>query len=139
MAKKRVLIVEDDTDTRMAIRELLETAGYEAGDAADGTAGLAKAKSFRPDVILLDVAMPGLDGYEVCRGLKENPETKTIPVIFVTAVDDAELNRRAYEAGAVACITKPFRLEALVAVIETAFANAERKAKPKKKGPAIGH
>ena len=139
MAGKRVLIVEDDVDIRTILRVFLERGGYEAGEAADGAEGLAKAESFRPDVILLDVAMPDLDGYEVCRVLKENPETKTIPVIFVTGSADAELNRRAYQAGAVACITKPFRFEEIVAVLESAFASAERQAKPKKKDGASEH
>jgi len=139
MAGKRVLIVEDQADIRMVIRGFLERGGYEPDEAADGTEGLAKAESSRPDVILLDVEMPGVDGYEVCHGLKENPETKTIPVIFVTGVEDVELNRRAYQAGAVACITKPFRFEALVAVVDAALASAERQAKPKNKGGASGY
>ena len=139
MAKKRVLIVEDDTTTRTTIRELLTGAGFEPVEAGDGTEGLAKAEDIRPDVILLDVHMPGLDGYEVCQGLKENPKTKNIPVIFLTAVQDDALNRLAYQSGAVACLTKPFRLEALVAVIEAAIASADRQAKPKKKGGASEH
>jgi CheY-like chemotaxis protein len=133
MAKKRVLIVEDEADTRLAIRGLLESAGYEAGEAADGTAGLAQAERVRPDVILLDVRMPGLDGYEVCRRLKENRATAAIPVIFLTAVQDDALNRLAYGAGGVACLTKPFRLEALVAVIKATIMSAELQAKPKRK------
>jgi len=139
MAKKRVLIVEDDTTTRTTIRELLTGAGFDPVEAGDGTEGLAKAEDIRPDVILLDVHMPGLDGYEVCQGLKENPNTKNIPVIFLTAAQDDALNRLAYQSGAVACLTKPFRLEALVAVIEAAIASADRQAKPKKKGGASEH
>lgn len=131
MAKKRVLIVEDESDARTMIREMLAKSGYEPCEALDGTEGLAKAEALLPHVILLDVRMPGIDGYEVCQGLKENPVTKTIPVIFVTAVQDSELNRLAYKAGAVACLTKPFRHEALVAVIEAALASAERKTKSK--------
>ncbi len=129
MARKRVLIVDDDGVTRALIRRFLEAVDYEAVEAAEGPDGLAKAESLRPDVILLDVQMPGLDGYQVCQGLKENPETKHIPVIFVTMVDDASLNRLAYQAGAAACITKPMRREALVAVVEAALASAERRAK----------
>ena len=133
MARKRVLIVEDEIDTRTAIREILERAGYEPAEAADGAEGLAKAESFHPHVILLDVRMPGLDGYEVCRGLKANPKTRIAPVIFLTAVQDDALNRLAYEAGGVACITKPFRAEALIAVIAAAVASGERRASPKAK------
>jgi CheY-like chemotaxis protein len=139
MAKKRVLIVEDDTTTRTTLRELLTGAGFEPVEAGDGTEGLAKAEEIHPDVILLDVHMPGLDGYEVCQGLKENPNTKNIPVIFLTAVQDDALNRLAYQSGGVACLTKPFRLEALVAVIEAAIASVERQAKPRKKGGESGH
>ena len=139
LARKRVLIVEDDVDIRTILPVFLERGGYEPGESADGTEGLAKAESFRPDVILLDVAMPDLDGYEVCRVLKENPETKTIPVIFVTGSADAELNRRAYQAGAVACITKPFHFEAIVAVLEAALASAERQALAENKGGASEH
>jgi CheY-like chemotaxis protein len=139
MAKKRVLIVEDEADTRTGIREILERSGYVAAEAADGAEGLAKAESLHPHVVLLDVRMPGLDGYEVCRRLKANPATKPIPVIFLTAVQDDALNRLAYEAGAVACILKPFRLEALVTVIQTAIAGAERHAKPKPKREGSGH
>ncbi len=128
---KRVLIVQDDAESRTLIRDLLKTAGYEPAEAGDGPEGLAKAERLHPDMILLDVRLPGLDGYAVCRDLKAKPETTHIPVIFVTAVADDDLNRLAFEAGAMACIMKPFRYEALLAVIEAALANAKRRAKPK--------
>ena len=133
MVKKRVLIVEDEAGTRAALREFLERSGYLSAEAADGLAGLAQAESWHPDAILLDVRMPGLDGYEVCRRLKANPATKPIPVIVVTAVQDDVLNRLAYDAGAMACLLKPFRLDALLTIIQTAIAGAERRAKPKVK------
>ena len=99
MLQKRVLIVEDEADTRSGLREFLERSGYVAAEAADGLAGLAQAESWHPHAILLDIRMPGLDGYEVCRRLKANPATKPIPVIVVTAVEDAPVSRLAYEAG----------------------------------------
>ena len=126
--KKRVLLVEDEAGTRTALREFLEGAGFLA---AEGLAGLAQAESWHPHAILLDIRMPALDGYEVCRLLKANPATKPIPVIVVTAVQDDALNRLAYEAGAMACIVKPFRLEALLTVLQAAIAGAERRARPK--------
>jgi len=113
--KKRVLLVEDEAGTRTALREFLERAGFLAAEAADGLAGLAQAESWHPHAILLDVRLPGLDGYEVCRRLTANPATKPIPVIVMTAFQNDALHRRAYEAGALACILKPFRLEALLA------------------------
>ena len=139
MGKKRVLIVEDNAETRLLIRHMVEAGGYEAAEAVDGTDGLAQAERLHPDVILLDIRMPGLDGYEVCRGLKENPETKTIPVIFVTGVQDAALDRLAFQAGGVACVTKPVRREALVGIIEAVLASVERHAKPGAKDGGSGH
>jgi CheY-like chemotaxis protein len=139
MARKRVLIVDDEALSRAVLRVFLTTAGYEPSEAVDGTEGLAKARELRPDLILLDVRMPGLDGIEVCRGLKESPETAHIPVIFVTAVEDAALNRLAFQAGGDAWLTKPFRREALLAVIEATLASAERQAKPKAKDGEDGH
>jgi CheY-like chemotaxis protein len=129
MTQKRVLIVEDDAATRSALREFLERSGYLAAEAADGLAGLAKAETWQPHAILLDIRMPGLDGFEVCRRLKANSTTRPIPVIVVTAVDNAPVSRLAYDAGAMACIGKPFRLEALLTMIQTTIAGSERRAK----------
>ena len=133
MATNRVLIIEDEADVRTGLRELLERAGYLPAEAADGLDGLAQAERWRPHVILLDIRMPGLDGYEVCRRLKANPATNPIPVIVVTAVEDDALNRLAYEAGAMACLVKPFRPEALLSMIRAAIGGADRRAKTKAK------
>jgi CheY-like chemotaxis protein len=122
MRARRVLIVDDDEPLRQSLREALRFGGYEVLEAQDGTHGLQQAQQVRPDVILMDVKMPGIDGYETCRGLKENIATQAIPVIFVTAVGDQALNQRAYEAGGLACVVKPFRLESLTGVIEAAMA-----------------
>ncbi len=124
----RVLIVDDDHVVRRMAREILEIAEYEVLEAADGMDGLDKAAQSRPAVILLDLMMPGIDGYETCRGLKDNPATRDIPVIFVTASGEPALNRLAYAAGAVACIPKPFRREALIATIAVALQQAQRRA-----------
>ena len=129
MVQKRVLIVEDEANMRTVLREVLERSGYVAAEAADGLEGLAKAESWHPHAILLDIRMPDLDGYEVCRRLKANPATKPIPVIVMTAFQDDALNRLAYEVGTMACILKPFRLEALLSTIQTTIAGAERRAK----------
>ena len=133
MAKKVVLIVDDEAETRSAFREFLEQAGYAPVEAADGLEALAQAERRLPHAILLDIRMPELDGFEVCRRLKANPVTKAIPVIVVTAVQTDALNRLAYEVGALACIVKPVRLEALLAIIRTAIASTERRAQRKAK------
>lgn len=118
--RERVLIIDDDAILRHMVRSILELAEYEALEAVDGPDALAQATHGHPDVILLDLMMPGMDGYETCRGLKADPATADIPVIFVTASADPALNRRAYAAGAIACIPKPFRREALLATVELA-------------------
>ncbi len=94
-----------------------EVIGYDPIEAADGTEGLAKAEALRPNLVLLDIEMPGLSGYEVCRRLKANPTTQPTPVIFVTAWQGEAVHRLASAMGAVACLTKPFRLVALEPVI----------------------
>jgi len=129
MVKKRVLIVEDEANMRTVLREFLDRSGYASAAAPAGLAGLAQAESWHPHAILLDVRLPEIDGYEVCRRLKANPATKPIPVIVMTAFQNDALNRLAYAAGAMACILKPFRLEVLLTIIQTAISGAERRAK----------
>ncbi len=131
MARKRVLIVEDETSLRNAMREVVDWFGYQPVEAADGAEGLAKAEHLNPDLVLLDVEMPGLSGYEVCRRLKANPTTRPIPVIFVTAWQGEAVHRLASAMGAVACLTKPFRLVALEAVIEGALTASVRPPTPR--------
>lgn len=123
---RRVLIVDDEVTLRNSLRDALRLASYEVSEAQDGTEGLDQAQKVKPDVILMDVKMPGIDGYETCRKLKEGPTTCGIPVIFVTATTDLVVNRLAYGAGGIACLTKPFRLEALLGLIDAAIASAKR-------------
>jgi CheY-like chemotaxis protein len=122
----RVLIVEDEAPVREVVASALGKAGYEIHEAANGLEGLEKAEQIMPDMILLDVRLPDMDGYEVCRRLKEDPATGRVPVIFLTAVEDPTLHHRATTAGGTACLLKPFRLEALLALTNTVIANARR-------------
>ncbi len=133
MAPKCVLIVDDEAGPRTLFREFLEEGGYTPAEAANGLEALAQAERLLPHAILLDIRMPDLDGFEVCRRLKANPVTKPIPVIVVTAVQTDALNRLAYEVGALACIVKPVRPEALLATIRTVIASTERRAQRKAK------
>ena len=86
-----------------------------------GVSGLAQADADPPDVIVLDVQMPGMDGYEVCRVLRHGKKTRGVPIVMLTACDDTSLNRQAFAAGAQMCVTKPFRREALVTAITVAL------------------
>ena len=86
--KANILVVDDTPENRNLLRRLLEHNGYGVYTATDGASALEKSSSELPDMILLDIAMPDMDGYEVCKRLKENESLKDIPVIFISALDD---------------------------------------------------
>jgi CheY-like chemotaxis protein len=118
----RALVVDDDAGTRELVAAFLESAGYEILAAEEGEAGLLLARTASPDIVILDRVMPGMDGYEICRTLQQDPGTRHIPVIMLTGDNDPALNQKAYAAGARACVPKPFRREALVAAIQAVVA-----------------
>src|SRR5262245_176677 len=107
-ANKTILIVDDHTSTRKVLEGLLAGQGYDLYFAADGPEGLAQAMALTPDVMLLDVMMPGMDGFEVCRRLRAEPRLAEVPVIMITALDDRKSRLRGFEAGADDFISKPF-------------------------------
>jgi putative two-component system response regulator len=108
----KVLVVDDHPSSRMTAVALLSVEGYEVIEADSGTTALARVSECSPDVILLDVMMPEMNGFEVCRRLKENEATRLIPVIFVTALNDRRSRIMGIEVGADDFISKPFdRLE----------------------------
>lgn len=102
-----LLIVDDDLLVRTLAAESLKAAGFEVSEAGDGPSGLAQIEMCRPDLLLLDVMMPGMDGYEVCHALRVRPELARIPVIMLTGLDDTASIERAYESGATDFVTKP--------------------------------
>jgi len=103
-----ILIVDDEPIQLRAMVAELNALGFGTLIARDGVDGLAKAERGRPDLILLDILMPGLDGYETCRRLKATPATRAIPVIFLSALCDMAQKLEGFEAGCVDYITKPF-------------------------------
>lgn len=108
----KILVVDDHPASRMTAAALLAVEGYEVLEAENGAAALEKVLETKPDVILLDVMMPGMDGFEVCRLLKQDEQTRLIPVIFITALNDRRSRIRGIEAGGDDFLTKPFdRLE----------------------------
>ncbi len=109
----RILVVDDRAENRELLQASLEHAAYSVLAAANGHEALEAVARHRPDLILLDVMMPGLDGYEICRRLKADPETAFVPVIVVTALQDFAHRLRGIEAGADEFLTKPFRHEEL--------------------------
>lgn len=105
--RARILVVDDEERNRRLLVAMLEAEGYAAAEAADGMQALEFARQSPPDIVLLDIMMPGMDGYEVARALKADAATKTIPVVMVTALDDRESRLRGLEAGAEEFVTKP--------------------------------
>jgi len=103
----RVLIVDDQDANRLLLRDLLESQGHEVAEAVDGVEALQRVADAAPDVVLLDVGMPGIDGFEVCRRLKADPATATIPVLLVTALSQRDQRLLGIGAGANDYITKP--------------------------------
>ena len=114
---KRILIVDDEAPLRFLLSKHLGRAGFETATAADGPAALA-ARAERPfDAVVLDVVMPGMDGYEVCRRLKADPRTATLPVVFLSASCNGDFRRRAFSLGAADFLAKPFQTEQLPAYL----------------------
>ncbi len=104
----RVLVVDDHPSSRMTAVALLSVEGYDVIEADSGPAALEMVHSGNPDLILLDVMMPGMDGFEVCRCLKQDEHTRLTPIVFVTALDDRRSRLRGIEAGGDDFLTKPF-------------------------------
>ena len=111
----RVLIVDDTPTNRLILSKLLLHEGYEVREAADGSVAVAIACTWQPTVILLDIMMPGMDGYAVCEKLRAKPETATIPIIFLSALDAPFEKVQAFQKGAADYITKPFQAEEVLA------------------------
>ena len=124
--RRRVLIVDDDENTSKLVRSWFAGQAYEFFDAADGETGLRLAVEHLPDLILLDLRMPGLDGIEAARRLRADSLTRTIPVIVLTACRDVDSKVEAFAAGADDYITKPFVAHELLGAIKAALAKRER-------------
>ena len=116
---KRVLIIDDDQAISIAMSIRLKAFGYEVGLASGGKAGLVKAAQYLPDVILLDIRMPDIDGYEVCKRLKATPDLVGIPVIFVSANATETTRQQAMEIGGSGFISKPYEPSDIVAAIQS--------------------
>jgi two-component system cell cycle response regulator DivK len=115
--KKTILVVEDQEDNRQILRDLLASAGFRMVEAHDGREALTLARSERPDLILMDIQLPILDGYEATRGIKRDPELKDIPIIAVTSYALSGDEERAREAGCDAYVAKPYSTRLLLAKI----------------------
>ena len=114
---KRILMVEDTEDNRQILRDLFAATDYELIEAADGASGLVMAEKHKPDIILMDIQLPLLDGYEVTRRIKAHPDLRHIPVIAVTSYALSGDEAKAQAAGCDAYIAKPFSPRVLLAKV----------------------
>jgi two-component system cell cycle response regulator DivK len=105
---KRVLVVEDQEDLRGVLRDLFTSSGYIVIEAVDGAAGVARAKSDRPDIILMDIQMPIIDGYEATRQIKSDPDLTSIPIVAVSSFAMKGDEEKARAAGCDEYVTKPY-------------------------------
>jgi two-component system sensor histidine kinase/response regulator len=121
-APASILVVDDQQTNVQIVGSVLGGLGYEIIPAADGPTALKRLALTTPDLILLDLILPGMDGCEVCRQLKAHPEWKTIPVMFLSAADDKDLIVRALDSGGVDYITKPFNQAELISRVRTQLA-----------------
>jgi two-component system cell cycle response regulator DivK len=115
MMNKTILVVEDHEDNRRIMRDLLTSSGYEVIEAVTGEEGVTAAETYRPDLILMDVQLPGMDGYEATRRIKANHDLQKVPIIVVTSYALSGDDVKAFEAGCNAYVTKPYSPRELLA------------------------
>ncbi|MFW9620956.1 MAG: response regulator, partial [Macromonas sp.] len=115
----KILAVDDTPASLKLLTELLKAEGYDVRSAINGELALRSAQQNPPELVLLDIRMPEMDGFEVCRRLKAQPATAHVPVIFVSALTDTDEKLHGFELGAVDFVTKPFQREELLARVRT--------------------
>jgi CheY-like chemotaxis protein len=118
-----VLVIDDDCDLALMTTLWVRAAGYQCLMAHNGPSGIQAVQQNKPDIILLDIMMPGMDGFEVSRQLKENPELAHIPIIFVSAKVQENARREALAAGGKFFLSKPYEGDDLIAVMIAALAS----------------
>jgi two-component system cell cycle response regulator DivK len=114
---KRILVIEDTEDNRQIIRDLMTSAGYELIEAVDGVEGVAAAEREKPDLILMDIQLPGIDGYEATRRIRAMPDMAKVPIIAVTSYALSGDEAKTREAGCDGYVAKPFSPRQLLAKV----------------------
>lgn len=119
----KILVVDDEPELVKAIEIRLRASGYQVEVAYDGEEGIKKAMEFKPDLIILDIVMPKISGYEVCKILKSNEETRHIPILILTASQQRELEKKCLALGAKIALMKPFETEELLLLVKQLLKN----------------
>jgi DNA-binding response OmpR family regulator len=142
LMRRKILVVEDDPDQLEAIRGNLKDAGFAIGTAANGVDALIKTRSVAPDLIVLDLMLPQLNGLDICKTLRENPATAAIPVIMLTGMDSYFTRVAGFEAGINVYLTKPYLPEELISKVEELLGHtlltSKKTARPKSKRDGSG-
>ena len=121
MSRHRILVVDDDPRLLHIVAMYLGIEGYDVASASNGEEGLKQVDEHKPELVILDIMMPGMDGVEACRRIRANPETAHIPVLMFSALSGDDDVERARLAGATHLITKPFNLVGLGSVVKSFF------------------
>jgi len=133
----RVLVIDDEAPIRLLCRVNLEAEGMSVIEAGDGPGGLELARTEEPEVILLDVMMPGLDGWRVAERLLEDPLTREIPIVFLTARADIRDRARGIDLGGLDYVTKPFNPVELASLVRTVVGAVERGEREQLRGEKV--
>jgi CheY-like chemotaxis protein/DNA-binding CsgD family transcriptional regulator len=134
-----VLVVDDMPENLAVLHDALDESGYSVAVADNGAAALEQARTLAPDIVLLDAVMPGMDGFEVCRRLKADLQTRAIPVIFMTGLPENEQVAAAFQAGGSDYVTKPVRQNEMLARIRAHMQNARLASQARSALDAFGH
>jgi DNA-binding response OmpR family regulator len=125
----KILVIDDEPEITDIIETFLESAGYQVRSENSSTIGIERAKTFLPDLILLDIMMPLMDGYEICQELKKSGKTKNIPVVFLTGKDARSDEGKSFKVGGVLYVKKPFSCERLLEIIKVVLQTVEKENK----------
>lgn len=123
----KILLIEDDFQLLENIAEILQASEYDVSIAEDGKTGVALAQKLTPDLIICDINMPGLNGFDVLNILSKNPETADIPFIFLTSIDNMDYFNKGMDMGADGYLTKPFARKELIEFVELCFRKEKNK------------
>ncbi|MFH1336414.1 MAG: response regulator [Candidatus Zixiibacteriota bacterium] len=122
----KILVIDDEPEITDIVETFLENAGYEVKSENSSTIGIERAKSYLPDLVLLDIMMPFMDGYEICQELKRSEKTKSIPVVFLTGKDAQSDEGKSFQVGGILFIKKPFSCERLLEIVKVVLMTADK-------------
>jgi two-component system OmpR family response regulator len=119
----KILVIDDESEITQIVEAFLDNAGYEVATENSSIMGIERAKEFKPDLVLLDIMMPNMDGYEICEELKKTSATTSTPVIFLTGKDSRDDGGKSFQVGGDMFVKKPFSCERLLEIINIVLAS----------------